>query len=457
MYAAPLGEAYVASYLQKEGHEVEILDLTLTEDMKKDIPKKIDSFVPDVIGMSIRNIDIATYPATIYFYPFAKQAIEYTKEITDIPIILGGSGFSIFAEQILRDTNHDFGVIGEGEYAFAEVVKRIRENEDIKKIPKGICYLTESGKFVVKEPWRVENLDDIPFPSRDLLQNDKYKLVDGSIIGNLQTHRGCPFNCTFCSYVFLEGHDMRYRSVNKIVDEIDIMVNNHGIDNIFFTDSVLNLNYKHLESVCKEIIRRGIDFNWGCNYRSDINYLELIPLLKESGAKHFAIGVDSLSDKVLKEMKKEHKKSDIIETTNKCSENEIELFLSLMLGAPGDTLDTVKETLDAMLDLNVYMDSNWQGASEVLLMTGIRIYPHTKINEIALKEGIITKNDNLLYPKFYITPDIPENELFDLVKSYCHGRETWNYPGFFMNCPSEMTGLMNEQLQRYGVNEKNWV
>jgi len=219
MYAAPLGMAYLAAALQKEEHDVKILDLALSKDFKKDISRAVDRFNPEVIGISIRNIDIATYPATLFFYPPAKDAVLYTKEITNVPIILGGAGFSIFAEEILRDIPHDIGVVGEGEYAFVEIVKRIEREEDPRKTPRGVCFLN-NGEFVKKEPWRVQNLDELPLPARDLLDNDEYQLADGTVLGNIQTQRGCPYNCIFCSYPLLEGHEMRYRSPKKVAEEI---------------------------------------------------------------------------------------------------------------------------------------------------------------------------------------------------------------------------------------------
>ena len=121
----PIGEAYIASYLLSLGHKVMLSDLTLSNDSQKDISKAIDDFNPHLIGISIRNIDSTTYPANLFFYLPAKRIIQYIKEIAEpeIPIILGGAGFSIFSEEILRDLNHDIGVVGDGEYIFAEILK----------------------------------------------------------------------------------------------------------------------------------------------------------------------------------------------------------------------------------------------------------------------------------------------------------------------------------------------
>ncbi|MHA2401280.1 MAG: cobalamin-dependent protein, partial [Promethearchaeota archaeon] len=139
----PIGEAYLASYLISQGHEVKLLDLTLSNDSKRDIAKAISSFDPQVIGISIRNVDSTTYPGNLFFYLPVKNVILFIKELVEsnVPIILGGAGFSIFSEEILRDLNHNIGVVGEGEYAFAEILKYLEKNDDPRKIEKGICYI----------------------------------------------------------------------------------------------------------------------------------------------------------------------------------------------------------------------------------------------------------------------------------------------------------------------------
>ena len=280
MYAAPIGESYVAAYLREQGHDVEIFDLALSKDFQFDLEKKINSYDPQIIGMSIRNIDIACYPNTLYFYPFARTAILAAKELTDVPIVLGGAGFSIFAEEILRDLHHDLGVFGEGEYAFAEIIKKLERGEDPRTLPRGVCYLDSNNNYIQRPCWRVDDIDTLPFPSRDLIDNSAYQLVDKRVIGNLQTQRGCPYNCIFCSYKYLEGNKMRYRSPEKVIEELDILVNNYGVPNVFFVDSLFNIDHNHIEKIAQGIINNKIDVKWGANYRCDGKFIDLLPLLK---------------------------------------------------------------------------------------------------------------------------------------------------------------------------------
>jgi radical SAM superfamily enzyme YgiQ (UPF0313 family) len=451
----PIGEAYLASYLIKQDHEVKFLDLALSNDYKKEVSEAIESFYPQVIGISIRNVDSTTYPGNLFFYLPVKNIIQYIKQIVepDIPIILGGAGFSIFSEEILKDLNHDLGVIGDGEYVFAEILKRIENMEDPRKIEKGICFLDDNGVYHQKPPWRVEKLDLLPFPLREMMENDAYLIdpmnISGPVWGNIQTKRGCPMNCIYCSYRYIEGSCVRYRSPESITEELEIMVNNYGIENVFFVDSIFNLDYNHLKATCQEIINCHIDIKWGANYAPDKNFLDIMPLMKESGAVHFATGIESLSEDMLKSMKKNRSPDDAVLTSQKCMDLEIEQLIHIIVGGPGENKKTVKASLDRLECIKSYNGKLWQGDGDVIIFIGMRIYPHTPLQKIAEEDGIIAKRENLLRPKFYISPKIKEVELFQIVREYGERNPRWMMPGLGFNNPEGFGELSQIQFAKY--------
>lgn len=451
----PLGEAYLGAYLSSQGHDIKILDLTLSNDHKRDIQDAIYGFNPDLIGVSIRNIDSTTYPGNLFFYLPVKNIINYIKKIAEpeIPIILGGSGFSIFSEEILRDLNHDIGVFGEGEYVFEEILNKLRNDEDIRKIDRGICFLTEDGTYHQKPPWRVENLDNLPFPERELIDNGAYHIDPlyeaGPIWANIQTKRGCSHNCIYCSYKYIEGRTVRYRSPEKIAEELDFIVNNLGINNIFFVDSLFNLNYTHTKEICEEIIKQNININWGANYAPSKKFIELLPLMKESGAVHLATGMESLSKEMLNNMKKKRTPNDAILTSQKCFELEISQLIHMIVGGPGETIDTIRASFDQLEKINNYTGNSWQGNGDVLMFIGMRIYPHTELQSIAKKHGIIQPDEDLLTPKFYISPNFKEVELFQVVREYCENNPRWMAPGLGVNNPDGFGEMSQMQFQLY--------
>ncbi len=452
---SPIGEAYLASYLQSQGHEVLLLDLTLSNNFRNDIIKAIDNFNPEVIGLSIRNIDSTTYPGNLFFYLPFKNIFNYIKENIEpeIPLILGGAGFSIFSEEILRDLNHDIGIVGEGEYAFNELLKYIEKDKDPRKIDRGICFIDKKGRYHQKPTWHINNLDDLPNPTRELMDNNNY-LIDpidkeGNFWGNIQTKRGCSKNCIYCSYRYIEGPKVRYRSPEKIAEELDLMVNNFGIKNVFIVDSLLNLNYNHLKNTCHEIINHKIDFNWGANYAPSSQYLDLLPLMKESGATHLATGMESLSEDILKNMNKDRIPNESILTSEKCIDLEIEQLIHIIVGGPGETSETVRASFDRLETIRNYRGNIWQGDGDVIIFLGMRIYPHTPLQKIAEKDKVISKGQNLLKPTFYISPQIKEVDLFSLVREYCEVNPRWMAPGLGLNNPDGFDEMSQIQFALY--------
>jgi len=451
----PIGEAYIAAYLLSVGHEVKILDLTLSNDVKKDISKTIYDFNPQLIGISIRNIDSTTYPGNLFFYLPLKNIVQYIKQIVNntIPIVLGGSGFSIFSEEILRDLNHDLGVIGDGEYVFSEILKRLKNHDDPRKIEKGTCFIDKNGVFHQNSPWRVEDLDELPIPARDLIDNNAY-LIDplnnkGAIWGNIQTKRGCPKNCIYCSYRYIEGSHVRFRSPEKIAEEMEFMVNNLGIKNLFIVDSVLNLDYNHLKETCQEIINHKIDVKWGANYVPSKEFVDLMPLMKKSGANHLATGIESLSEEMLENMNKDRTPNEAILTSKKCVELEIEQLIHIIVGGPGETIETIRTSFDGLESIENFRGDIWQGDGDVIIFTGMRIYPHTTLQDIAEQDGIISKGQNLLKPTFYISPKIKMMDLFNLVREYCEVNPRWMTPGLGINNPKGFSEMSQIQFAKY--------
>jgi len=451
----PIGEAYLASYLLSKGHDVKLIDLTLSNDSKRDIEKIINDFNPQVIGISIRNVDSTTYPGNLFFYLPVKNIIQYIKKIADpeTQIILGGPGFSIFSEEILKDLNHNIGVFGEGEYVFAEILKYIENGDDPRKIEKGICFLDSKGVYHQRPPWRVENLDELPFPTRELLENDAYLIdpmkTNGETWGNIQTKRGCPMNCIYCSYRYIEGPQPRYRSPESIAEELDLMVNNYGIKNIFIVDSLFNLDYNNVKNICEEILKQKIDVKMGANYAPNKEFIELMPLMRESGIVHLATGMESLSDVMLSNMNKKRASDDALLTSKKCVELEIEQLIHMIVGGPGETLGTVQASFDRLETIESFKGNLWQGDGDIIVFIGMRIYPHTPLQLIAEQEGVIQKGENLLKPKFYISPKIKEVDLFQIVRKYGAANPRWMMPGLGFNNPEGFAEMSDVQFALY--------
>jgi len=404
---APIGLAYLAASLKKEGHIVRILELCFSEDVEKSISGCLSEFVPNIIGISIRNVDNVTYAHPVFYIPEIKRMVDCCKKLSGAKIILGGPGFTLLPEQILHYCGLSIGILGEGERTFPEVLRKIENGEDIDSV-SGVIYFKE-GTYV-KNIIRNMNSDDLnklPLPERDLLSNERY-LRDGGM-GNIQTKRGCCLNCIYCTYPLIEGRVFRLYSPVRIAEELKMMVDRWGIDYVHFVDSTFNVPSEHAEEVCKEIIKRNIQVKWSPYINPRHLSEELLDLMIRAGCDGIVFGTDTGSEKMLVNMGKNFDVNSIKYASSLCKSAGIEFSHNLLLGGPGEDINTLEETLRLMEEIE---------PTAVGIMTGIRIYPGSGIAELAEAEGIIQKGEDLLGPKFYISPTIDKETLVERVHKF---------------------------------------
>lgn len=424
----PLGLAYLSSAVRNAGHEVIILDLNFSENIRNDISKTISNFSPDVIGISIRNIDNATMLHSVYFIPTIKEIVSLCKEFTDTPIVLGGPGFSMMPADILKEMDVPYGIVGEGEIAFPELLNCLKDGGNVAEI-NGVIY-RKGDKFVKNKNINMpsKDLNSIPLPDRDLLDNKRY-LNDGGM-GNIQTKRGCDRKCIYCTYPVIEGRRLRFRSPEKVVDEIEILINHIGIDYLHFSDSTFNIPNEHAIAVCKEMIKRGIRVKWTPYMSPYLPSEELLTLVKKTGCDGIVFGADSVSDKMLKNLEKEFTAANIKKASELCKKLDIPFSLNLLFGGPGETKETVMETLDNLDRMKPIA---------VGAMIGVRCYAKTKMAKIALEQGFYKKGENLLKPLYYVSPTVDKEWLVDTIQQYANSHEN-----FFI--PTSKKGLHTDDL-----------
>lgn len=411
---APLGLAYLSGALIKEGHDVRILDLCFVENVEIFLNTSIGEFSPELIGVSIRNVDNLTYPLSISYLPFIKSVTDYIKAITDAPIVLGGSGFSIFPNSMLDYLGLDIGVIGEGEKA----IKELAESKHPESIPNLI--FREDGRFFRN---LIEPIEDFKSPLRGLIDNEAYLRWGG--MGNIQTKRGCPFNCIYCTYPLIDGRKMRLREPDDIGEEIGHMHREYGIDHIFFVDDIFNYPLEHAEAICREMIRRKINVRWTAFCNPAFTSSSLFSLMKDAGCQGIEFGTDSLSEPVLKNLGKSFSPEDVVNACDRAREAGLEVAHYIIFGGPGETPETIKETFNRLDRLD---------PTAVIAMIGIRVYPGTQIEAMSresgfLKKGAVVENGQIngLEPVFYLSSE--EEILIELVREQAISRPNWVVPG----------------------------
>jgi radical SAM superfamily enzyme YgiQ (UPF0313 family) len=390
----PLGAAYVASALARKGISVRVFDAGLSLFPHRSLGREIAGFRPDFVGLSLRNIDNASYPCTRHYTEGYREIANTVRRYSRAPLLLGGPAFSIFPEELMRLLAADGGVVGDGE---DELVR--------------LC----SGDTVSLRCADFPELQSVGFPDRiDSMfpHFRKYRTI------GVQTARGCPRRCIYCTYPVLEGGRLRLRSPAVVADELAFLYRRHGRRDFFFVDSVFNADEQHMEKVCRAVIGQRIPIRFSCYLAPRMSDPSLFTLLAESGCVAVDFGTDSCSDGMLTSLGKGFSVSDVIETSRACRRAGIDFCHSLIFGGPGETRETVQETTRRMDEIN---------PKAVVAMTGIRIYPGTAIEQIALRDGLIFAGEDLLAPRFYFHGE--NDGLLPLIAGIASSRRNWFLPG----------------------------
>jgi radical SAM superfamily enzyme YgiQ (UPF0313 family) len=406
----PLGLAFVAAATERAGHTVELLDLMEVEDLAAAARNAIETFHPEVIGVSVRNIDDQHMADTKVFLDEMRKIVAASKDLTSAPIILGGAGYSIYPCSLLEYLGADMGLQGEGEAAFPALLKRLGNHLELTDLPG--LYLPCLGLQGARE--FEKDLDRLPLPDWSLLPDSLSR--DEAFWVPVQTRRGCPMECSYCSTSTIEGRLLRRRSADKVALWMHEGVK-RGFHQYYFVDNTFNLPASYAKRLCGEIIARAWDIAWRCILYPIRMDEELIQLMAASGCKEVSLGFESGSELILHGMNKRFMPQGVRDVSNLLARHGIKRMGFLLLGGPGETRETVLESLRFAESLNL---------ESMKLTVGIRIYPYTRLAEIAVSEGLISSDDDLLTPRFYVAPGM-KDWLLETVSKWVTGRPNWLY------------------------------
>ena len=405
----PLGISYLKTYLQNKLPELEITVFDFIDKDYTEFTSFINKFQPDYIGISLRNIDdVNIYKKESYIRHY-KSIVETIRKFSAGKIIIGGAGFSIFPELLFNKLNADFGIYGEGEEQFYKLITTL-ENKTDYTIIENLLYKKNGSIIFNKKNQSIKKLE-LQFEAPLL---DYYWHHSGML--NIQTKRGCPYHCIYCTYPLIEGHNVRTLSIDSITETLYDLSENKKIDYVFFTDSIFNINNTYNIELAEEIIRKEIKIHWGA-YFNFCNFDEkTISLFQRAGLKHIEFGTESLSDTMLRNYNKPFKVADIFEASKICNKLGIDYAHFLILGGYGENNETLNETFENSMKMEntVYFP-----------FIGMRIYPNTRLYDIALEENKIEASNDLLAPVYYISDKIDISKLKeDAVKT----KKRWIFP-----------------------------
>ena len=428
----PLGAAYMAGVAERQGHTVDTLDLCFLDAVRPSLEAKIRQFAPEVVGISLRNLDSSAYPQNTSYIEDYKGLVDALRDLTGAPIVLGGAGFTIMPQTILEFLHADIGVVGEGELAFPWVLERLAAREPLLSTPAIECAPVNGG-VAVNARARIRDLDLAGTPSRRHFDGDGYYQRGGAL--NIQTKRGCCFECVFCSYPLIEGSKVRVRTPAAVVDEMQTAREQDGVRHWFFVDNIFNMPLRHAKEICQELIDRALDVEWSAYLNPKFVDDELCRLMAASGCKAIEFGTDSGAPSMIANLKKEFEVEDLRRASALCHRHGLKFCHSLIFGGPGETERTVTETIELMDELR---------PTAVIALTGIRILPGTGMVDIALRDGQIDADDNLLHPKFYIAASLGD-DLIDRIESYARSHSNWIVPGKGIKTNIQMLQKLRER------------
>jgi anaerobic magnesium-protoporphyrin IX monomethyl ester cyclase len=424
----PNGLACVASALEAAGHRVRFLDLCFASDPVASASRAAAEFKPDITGVSVRNIDNSDAIALRHYTPEARTVLHALRQAApDAKVIAGGAAFGVAPEALFRDLGVDYAVAGDGERASVALVNALSSGGPIEAMP-GLVR-DRNGTVAFTPPGEDADLDSLPSPSLhrwiDLARYQRH----GATIP-IQTKRGCVYKCVYCTYRNVEGWGYRTRDPELVADEIEELKIKAGVHHFDFVDSTFNSPPGHAVQVCEAITRRKLGVQLDTtNFTPATASIELLGAMKAAGFRSLGITAESASDPVLERLEKGFDSAKVREVAERVERFGIKTLWIFLVGGPGETADTVEETL-------AFAAWRLRRGDAVYLTVGLRIYPGTTLHRIAIGEGVVPAESNLLDPTFYFSSDIQFDSTVARLKKFAA-----DHPRFMFSADSRSVVL----------------
>lgn len=396
----PLGIAHLRGALKAAGHSSEHFDL-LAEGGTRALSGFLQNSSYDLIGLSIRNIDTMDSDCPRHIIDETRRVVEIVRGLSRAPVVAGGSAFSIMPEEVMAVIKADLGVVGEGEEILVELADQIDKGIIIEK---GIRRPSPGNNPWTRVIYQQKNVD--------------YYLKHGGML-NIQTRRGCPHRCAYCSYPNLEGRAYRFRDPVEVAEEVSRLSRKQGADYIFFSDSTFNDSRGNYLRIAEALIRKGNTTPWCAFFRPQNLNREALKLMKRAGLAAMELGTDAACDRTLAGLNKDFTFGEV----KACHELTVDLDIPcahfIIFGGPGEDESTLEEGLANLEELN---------NTVVFAGIGIRILPDTEIHHRAVAEGMLGKDQPLLEPVFYVSPAISRQKMDRRLKEAWKNRLDRVYP-----------------------------
>ncbi len=401
---SPVGPAYIAGAALSQGHEVRVFDCLFHGEDKNRLEKDLALFNPDAVAVSIPVTtipfrQISGTPEAEDTKPKIKALVDTVKRKSRARIIAGGSGFNFFSEDWLAFLEIETGLRGESEASFPLLLSRLSRGEPLTGIPGSVIM---KGDRVLAEPGdAIENLDAVAMPAYELFDTEQYNGM--KIPWGISTKRGCSFECIHCS----AGMDFRYRlkSPARVAEEIKYVMRVTGSKRVNFSDNSFNCPITHAKSVCRQIIDQGLEVRWRSGTFKPLGFSrEFCSLLKASGCSFVGLAMETGSPRMLSNLNRGYRVEDIITALDNLRDSGMDFGVSILVGAPGETMASVRETI-RLVDEYPEIKAVW-------VNIGVFGWRQRGLKDTGAGRG---DAGSLFENPYFLSPELDEEDMEDLI------------------------------------------
>ncbi len=396
----PVAIDYLAQTLEERGFLPEVLDLAFADDPQKELARSLGNGEYLLIAITVRNIDDSYFPSQDFCLQPTKELIVQIQDRTDAPLVLGGVGFSIRPEAALSYCGVEMGLKGEGEWSLPQLAETLAGRRPLGNIP-GMIFKQEKNYH--HTPVRYGSLYNLCLSRREALDHPRY-LREGGMVG-FETKRGCDQKCVYCADPLSKGRIIRLRNPKDVAEELAHLYQK-GVDHFHTCDSEFNIPERHAIEVCQEIVDKGLSdkIRWYA-YASPTPFSEeLASWMERAGCVGIDFGVDHGNDPMLRRLGRPHNSEAIAQTAQIARDHGFSFMFDLLLGGPGETRETIRETIELMKKVS---------PDRVGISLGVRLYRGTALARRVMGEegfggdnrnlhGVIQGNEEMLQPIFYL-------------------------------------------------------
>ncbi|MDF1564328.1 MAG: B12-binding domain-containing radical SAM protein [Deltaproteobacteria bacterium] len=401
----PLGAALVAMRLEQAGHDVRFVDLMYEERPTETALRAASEHAPELCCFSIRNRD--NMSPSRYFDPIPSigELVREVKAATGAPALIGGAAFTTFPAQILEAVAADYGLAGDDLEPIAHLVESLAAGEADLETP-GLVWRDDAGA-IHQNPYRLVGYAGVRFDCHRFLDFDRYR--KGYWQAAVVTRTGCPEQCLYCDTHVTFGDRFRLRDPALVAEELLALKRTGKVRSVFLVDDGFNRPLDHAKEVLREILRQGAQLTLQSIFDPGEADREFFELFRRAGGLMVTVFAESLSDPVLAALKKPFGYAEIERDCAELRRAGIAAMIMPTFGSPGETRETVDETLARLPRLK---------ASYVDFSIGWRLQPKTGLFARAVEEGLVEADDDLFAPHFYVSPRVEASWIEERIRRY---------------------------------------